>query len=252
MAGSVAYFKVDGPGSQLPVADARAVSTLPRGSCRASGVPYLAGLFVPEDLKGGADAEIKHALVFTLPRSRHIPNSSMDDPPDYVYPATKTETHDFTTNPSALASGERIRLKQEIVDNSGATIDESHYNVKLAPITRIFLRSLREFGAYLVDGGEGFGFSAEDYHTAPLDLSESQIKELIGAEADSELPGDRTKWQVVIDKLNEQLSWELGGDGNHAISFSTKTDDGTVLSNFDAIEDAALPDVNWLRRQTEE
>jgi len=251
-AGGVAYFKVDGPGAQLPVCDARAPTTLPRGSCRATGVPYLAGLFVPEDLALGARSEIAHALAFVLPRLRHIPCPTADDPPDYVYPATNTESHDFIRNPLALAAGQRIRLKQELVDDAGVPIDESEQNDRLAPITQIFFRALRRYGAYLVDGGSAFAFSAEDYHTAWLDLTDQQVNELIGADIHAALPTHKTKWQIVIDKLNEQLSWQVGGGAGHAISFATTLDDGTIQSNFEVIEDATPPDVNWLRHIEED
>lgn len=112
-AGGVAYFRTDSLGTQLPICDARATTTLPRSSSRASGLPYLAGLLTPEDLENGPESAISHPLVFILPRLRHIPDATEKDPPDFVYPATNTETFCYIENPNALAAAllqRRLRL----------------------------------------------------------------------------------------------------------------------------------------------
>ena len=103
-AGSVSVYDLDGLGAHVPGGP-------PTGGGRASGLPYLGGLLIPEDLADGERSVIPHALAFTLPRSRCIPDPAEHDPPNFRYPADRTETTAFTVNPYALASGERIRLK---------------------------------------------------------------------------------------------------------------------------------------------
>jgi len=105
-------------------------------------------------------------------------------PSDYFYPASTTETDFYNTDSDALASGQRIRLKQTIVDEEGQPIDES----ELAPITRMYLAALRDYGAYLVDNAGGFTFYAEDVHTAVLHLSDDEVNALIGAAPGTPLP----------------------------------------------------------------
>ena len=168
-------------------------------SARATGVPLLAGLILPEDVESGV---ISHALAFAIPGLRNL----SDDPQepshaDYFYPATTTEGEFYSTNPHALAAGQRIRLKETIVDENCSPIDEA----SLSPITRMFLAALRNYGAYLVDNAAGFTFYAEDIYTASLDMSEDEVNALIGRPAGTPLPTDKTRWQVVIEKLNREL-----------------------------------------------
>ncbi len=120
---------------------------------------------------------------------------------DYFYPASTTETDFFNTNPFALAAGQRIRLKQTVVDEDGQPIDES----ELAPITHLFLAALRDYGAYLVDNAGGFSFYAEDPHTAVLHLSADQVNSLIGQPNGTALPAGMTKWQIILAKLGQDL-----------------------------------------------
>jgi hypothetical protein len=130
------------------------------------GTPLLAGLILPEDVESGA---ISHALAFAIPGLRNLsPDPYEPIASDYFYPASTTETDYYNTNPNALAAGQRIRLKQSIVDDSGNPIDET----QLAPITRMFLTALRDYGAYLVDNAGGFIFYAEEIKTAVLHLTD--------------------------------------------------------------------------------
>jgi hypothetical protein len=244
MTGGVAWFQTgtDALGCQLPICDARAPGSWPRTSCRASGLPYIGGLLVPEDIEQG---EIRHALTFTMPRLRHIPGFTMDDPPSYVYPASKTETSDFTDNPYALASGMRIRLKETLLDEAGGELDESKDTV--APITRMFFKALREYGAYLVEGGGGFGIAAEDHRTAWLDVPNDEVARLAGLDNVDEMVRKGTaKWQIIMDELNEQLSWKIS-DTSKCIPFGVRRPGGEIVSNFEVVEDVTIPDVNWLR-----
>jgi hypothetical protein len=233
-AGGVAWFQVHGPeahGCQMPVCDARLAGSLPRGSCRATGIPYLAGLLLPEDFLTDA---IHHALVFTLPRLRHTPFVEPDGPPDYYYPATRTETGKYTSDRFALAAGMRIRLKDKVYDSSGKQVDES----ALAPVAYRFLRALREYGAYLVDGGDAFGFATEDVWTGRLQLDAESVAKLVNGDADrmqAEVGSQKTTfWRILMEKLDGELA-------------AAKIPFG---SNFDVIDNAIIPDVNWLRKVT--
>ena len=123
-------------------------------SARATGPPLLAGLILPEDIERGV---IAHALAFAIPGPRNTnPNCPDCDvySSDYFYPASTTEADFFNKNSRSLAAGQRIRLKQAIVDSEGYTIDENLF----APVTRMFLAALRTYGAYLVDSAGGFVF----------------------------------------------------------------------------------------------
>jgi hypothetical protein len=223
-AGFAEFFDVRGPGSNLDTFS----------SASASGVPLLAGLIVPEDIERGA---IQHALAFAVPGMRNLSADRFEPlASNYMYPASTTESDFINTNPNALAGGQRIRLKQSIVDDSGNPIDES----EAAPITRMYLEALRTYGAYLRDNAGGFSFYAEDYHTANLRLSDDEVNALIGEPPGTPLPAGKTKWQIVLEKLNEQLEfipiaygpWTEGQDPATA----------TIgVSNFEVVEPATLP-----------
>jgi hypothetical protein len=160
---------------------------------------------------------IEHALAFSIPGPRNTSNDPSNPlASDYFYPASTTETDSYNTNPYALAAGQRIRLKQAIVGDTGNLINEN----QLAPITRMFLTALRSYGAYLVDNAGGFAFYAEDIHTANLHLSDDQVNALIGQPPGTPLPTGKTKWQIVIERLNQDLEqipiaygpWQAGQD----------------------------------------
>ena len=227
-AGVIDFFDVSGPG----------VETEGGYSARAVGTPLLAGMLLPEDVENGA---IEHALACAIPRTRNLsPDPFEPAASDYFYPASTTETDYYSTNPLALASGQRIRLKQSIVDEDGNSIDES----ELAPITRMFLAALRNYGVYVVDNADGFSFTAEDIHTANLALSNDEVNELIGESAGTPLPENKTKWQLAMEKLTEELEriplasgpwWEYVADGGDptAATFG--------VANFEIIEPATEP-----------
>jgi hypothetical protein len=223
-AGVVDFFDVRGSGSS------------PDGyySARAVGTPLLAGLILPEDVENG---EIAHALAFAIPGPRNTnwdpfePKSS-----DYFYPVSTTETDFYNKDKDALASGQRIRLKQKLYDEEGDLINED----ELAPITIMYLTALRDYGAYLVDNAGGFTFYAEDVHSAVLDLSEDEINALIGQAAGTPLPEDMTKWQIVIERLGVDL--ELiplaVGLGDEV----PKPKNAEIeISNFEVVEPATVP-----------
>ncbi|MBC8194022.1 MAG: hypothetical protein ISR58_17890 [Anaerolineales bacterium] len=203
-------------------------------SARAVGTPLLAGLILPEDIESG---EIAHALSFAIPGPRNTSRDPYEPKKsDYFYPASTTETDFYNTDPNALASGQRIRLKQTIVDGNGEAIDEN----ELAPITRIYLKALREYGAYLVDNAGGFSFYAEDIHTAVLNLSDDEINILIGEPSGTSLPARMTKWQIVIEKLGVDLELipfavSLGDNESHPSSVEIK------IANFEVVKPAIIP-----------
>ena len=204
-------------------------------SARAMGPPLLGGLLVPEDVESGV---IAHALGFAVPGPRNLSNDpSEPSDSDWFYPASTTETDFFSTDPDAIAAGQRIRLKPETVDEEGSIIDESG----LAPITRMFLQAMRDYGAYLIDASGGFSFSAEDIDTADLAVSDDEVNELIGAPVGTPLPTDQTKWHVAMQTLAADLEliplaagpWqEYGPDGRNPATATFS------ISNFEVVEPA--------------
>jgi hypothetical protein len=224
-AGAADFFDVRGSGVNVDT----------YSSARATGPPLLAGLILPEDIESGA---ISHALAFAIPGPR---NTSSDpyEPilSDYFYPASTTETDYYNTNPNALAAGQRIRLKQAIVDDLGDPIDED----QLAPITRMFLAALRTYGAYLVDNAGGFIFYAEEITTADLHLSDEEVNALIGEPPGVPLPAGKTKWEVVIEILNDEvvaIPLAYGPDVQDPATAEITT------ANFEVVEPATEPTGN--------
>ncbi len=200
-------------------------------SARAAGTPLLAGLIVPEDVESGA---IAHALALAIPGLRSTSgNPQQPSPNDWMWPTSTTETDFINTDPTALAAGQRLRLKAQVLDEDGLVIDEQ----TLAPITRMFLGALRSHGAILVDNAGGFSFSAEDVHTARLDLSDAQVAALAGLD---ELPGGVRRWAVVMEALNDDLeripfavSDFADGDDPAAATLET--------ANYEVVEPATAP-----------
>ncbi len=219
--GYIDFFDARGPGLNLDT----------YSSARAMGTPLLAGLILPEDVERGT---IAHALAFAIPRPRNLSSDPFEPlASDYFYPASTTETDFYSTDPNALAAGQRIRLKQTIVDDEGNPIDEN----QLPPISRMFLTALRTYGAYLVDNADGFTFSAEDIHTAVLNLSDDRVNALIGQAPGTPLVGGKTKWQIVIDKLNETLETIPFAYGPWPADQDPATATITV-ANFEVVEPA--------------
>ncbi|MFQ5398454.1 MAG: hypothetical protein ACE5E7_02530 [Anaerolineae bacterium] len=223
-AGVVAFFDAGGAGAS---ADGWF-------SARAHGTPLLAGLILPEDIESG---QIAHALAFAIPGPRNLSRDPYEPlPSDYFYPASTTETDFYNTNPMALAAGQRIRLKQSLVDEDGQPIDESEF----APITRMFLAALRDYGAYLVDNAGGFSFYAEDMHTAVLHLSDDEINALTGQPPGAPLPDDMTKWEIVLEALGNDLERIP-----FAISPGDEEPDPETAqveaANFEVVEPAVVP-----------
>ncbi|NQV13328.1 MAG: hypothetical protein HQ530_03435, partial [Parcubacteria group bacterium] len=200
-------------------------------SARATGAPLLAGLLLPEDVESGT---IAHALAFSIPGPR---NTSVDPSSpssgDYSYPMATTETDFYSTNPDALAPGQRIRLKQSLVDTDNDSINED----QLSPITQMFLATLRTYGGYVADNAGGFTFYSEDIHTANLDMTNAEVNALIGQPAGTALPAGKTKWQVVMEKLNEEMETIPLASGDYEgqnASMATYT-----TANFEIVSSAA-------------
>ncbi len=218
-AGGYDFFDVYGAGSNYPNK---------WFSARAMGTPLLAGLILPEDVAVG---EIKHALSFATHYPRNMNSSTPWQPytSDWFYPASYTETGFCEDDSDALAGGQRLRLRNKIVGTSGSTINENN----LAPITKMFIKALRTYGAYLVDNAQGFSFYAEDIHTGVLDLPLSKVNQLIGKASGTPLPAGKTKWQVVMEKLNTQVGQFSFGYGSSSSSMDT--------ANFDVVTPAKKP-----------
>jgi hypothetical protein len=226
-AGMVDFFDVHGAGAN-PAGNEYA-------SARASGVPLLAGLILPEDVESGA---ISHALACGIPNPRNINRDSPVEGVDYFHPASRPEETFFNSDPNAVAQGQRIRLKPTLVDEEGAAIDET----ELAPITRMFLAALRTYGAYVLDNAGGFSFSAEDIHSAVLRLSDDEVNTLIGQPVGTSLPSDKSKWQTVLDKLSDEDQL-----GRIPFAFGPWTDGqdpataAIVTANFEVVDPAIPP-----------
>lgn len=221
-AGAVDFFDVRGSGA----------NTAPCSSARAMGTPLLAGLILPEDVQSG---EIAHALAFAIPGPRNLASApSAPLTSDYSYPASWTETDFYSTDPSALAAGQRIRLKPSLVDRDGNPLDET----QLAPITRMFLQALRVYGAYLVDGSGSLSFAAEDIHSANLQLSDDQVNALIGQPAGTPLASGQTKWRIVMERLDldlEQIPVAYGPGSQDPTTATFQT------ANLEVVEPATVP-----------
>ncbi len=224
-AGAIDYFDLRGTG----------VNPDGYSSAAAMGVPLLAGLIIPEDVASG---EISHALHLLIPGPRNLSPDPMEPlPSDYFSPASTTETDYYSTRPTALAAGQRLRMKNALVDEEGEPIDET----TLAPITRMFIKAFREYGAYLVDNGSGFTIKAEDIHTAPLNVSDDELNRLIGQPSGTALPSGKTKWQIVLETLNEELEIIPFAHGPWTDGQAPSTA-AITRANFEVVEQAlALP-----------
>lgn len=241
--GAVDYFDVRGPGAN------------PTGyySARAAGTPLLAGLLVPEDIEAGT---IEHALALSMPRPRNTNRLSPNNPnpEDIVYPASQVESDYFNTNPLAIAQGQRLRLKDALIiadepydEVFGITTATPIADLPVAPITRMFLEGLHNYGAYVVDNADSFGFYAEDSHTANLHLSDDEVNALIGEPLDTTLPAGLTKWQIVMEQLNEDLNripLASGGDAPwwEYEQIGRNPGNATIgYANFEVVAPAAQP-----------
>lgn len=223
-AGAIDFFDVRGEGVNMDG----------YSSARAHGTPLLAGMLLPEDVSSGA---IAHALAFAIPGPRNLANDPYEPlASDYFYPATTTEGDFYNTNASALAAGQRIRLKSTIVDGEGNIVDQD----QLSPASRMVLTALQNYGAYLVDNAGGFVFYAEDIHTANLNLTDDEVNVLIGNLPETPLPSDKTKWQLVMETLAYELEsipiaygpWSDGQNPAHA---------AVSVANFEVVEPAVQP-----------
>ena len=223
-AGVVDFFDVHGPG----------VNADTWYSARAHGTPLLAGMILPEDIASGV---IAHALAFAIPGPRNLASDPYEPlTSDYFYPASTTEGDFYNTNASALAAGQRIRLKTTIVDDEGNAVNEA----LLAPVAQMVLAALRTYGAYLVDNSGGFTFYAEDIHTGNLNLTADVVNALIGQPPGTPLATGKTKWQIVLETLDNELAlipiaygpWTDGQDPATAVM---------TTANFEVVEPAAIP-----------
>ncbi len=203
-------------------------------SARAHGTPLLGGLLLPEDFQQG---RIAHALGFAIPGPRNLSNDPYEPrSSDYFYPASTTEGDFYSTNPLALAAGQRIRLKNTIVDEEGRLVDES----QLTPASQMLLTALRDYGAYLVDNAGGFVFYAEDIHSANLNLSMPEVNALTGRPADAPLPDGKTKWQLVMEAIAGDLEYIPIAYGPWEEGQNPATAPVTTY-NFEVVEPAVQP-----------
>ena len=219
-AGSVAKFKLNKSG----------ISHEGQFSARASGTPLMAGLLIPEDFKMGS---IRHALSFAIPGPKNTCTAPYICTNPHIYPATHTEDTYYSTNINAITMGQRIRLKSGALKNKdGQTINEK----LLSPATRKVLKALRNYGAYLVDNSGGFTFYAEDSATGKLDVNLRVLNWYIREPKGTPLPANKTAWQVLIEKVSDELSQipiAFGNFNGHNASTATISH-----YNFEVIEPA--------------
>lgn len=102
-------------------------------STDAAGLPIFPGLVRYDEVY--EQKEIKHALRFTVPRSRKA----------YVYPARHYASSD--TDPQLPPMGMRVRLK--------ASFDISKYS----PPVQVILGALKKYGMFVADNGGGWFLS---------------------------------------------------------------------------------------------
>ncbi|MEK6333337.1 MAG: hypothetical protein AABM67_00205 [Acidobacteriota bacterium] len=102
-------------------------------SSDAAGLPVFPGLVRYDEVY--EQKEIKHALRFTVSRSRKA----------YVYPARHHAGHD--TSPNLPPMGMRVRLK--------ASFDISTFS----PPIQVILRALKKYGMFVADNGGGWFLS---------------------------------------------------------------------------------------------
>lgn len=223
-AGALDFFDVRGPG----------VNADTLSSARAHGTPLLAGMILPEDIASGT---IAHALGFAIPGPRNLASDPYEPlTSDYFYPTSTTEGDFYNINANSLAAGQRIRLKSTIVDDEGNWVDEN----QLSPVSQMVLTALRDYGAYLVDNAGGFVFYAEDVHSANLNLSDDALNALIGQPSNTPLPANKTKWQIVMETLDNELSlipiaYGPWTDGQNPATATIST------ANFEVVAPATQP-----------
>lgn len=102
-------------------------------SADAAGLPVFPGLVRYDEVF--EQREIKHALRFTVPRSRRA----------YVFPARHFASGD--PNPNLPPMGMRVRLK--------ASFDISKYS----PANQVILLALKKYGMFVADNGPGWFLS---------------------------------------------------------------------------------------------
>lgn len=102
-------------------------------SADAAGLPIFPGLVRYDEVF--EQREIKHALRFTVPRSRRA----------YVFPARHFASGD--PNPDLPPMGMRVRLK--------ASFDISKYSAA----NQVILRALKKYGMFVADNGPGWFLS---------------------------------------------------------------------------------------------
>ena len=102
-------------------------------SADAAGLPIFPGLVRYDEVF--EQREIKHALRFTVPRTRRA----------YIYPARHYASGD--TDPNLPPMGMRVRLK--------TSFDISKYE----PPIQVILRALKKYGMFVADNGGGWFLS---------------------------------------------------------------------------------------------
>jgi hypothetical protein len=109
------------------------------------------------------------------------------------------------------------------------------------------LKALQQYGAYLVDGGRGFAFVAEDYRTANLKMERDDLLELVGYSDDPGpdiVPVDPTPsqvWAIALEELNASLNGYGRFCPQNRLTFGFGDNTNGYHMNFEGVEDLEVP-----------
>ena len=133
---------------------------------RAAGVPSLAGLIRRHELNDGLPA-FRHALAMSLTYD------GLSPAPAYVYPATSADTGAMQQNTGAIPQGALVMLPPSFDAES-----IGH------PILRKVARTLKLYGAYVVDRNEGTPYAIYVENGAGFDLHGGGWNNAVAADLD--------------------------------------------------------------------
>ena len=134
-ASRIDVWDLDGTGTRTPFSGKRWWT----GGARGSGMPLIAGLIRPEEIKAGV---INHALAFACPNIRVSPYDP--DRPQLCKPAHRSDGRQIGF--TYLPMGARMQLDPNLdLDKLG-----------LSRTSKIIAKAMQTYGMYLCDGANGF------------------------------------------------------------------------------------------------
>ncbi len=127
-------------------------SGIGRGGVRIYGGSAVGGLWRTGEVEAGA----WHALALSLPVDVLAP--------EFVWPATELSTSREDSMIGAVPVGQHVAIPQDVDEHVAST-----------PAGRALLRTLRDYGAFVVDHASGFALYAEPGAEAEIDGMRSDI-----------------------------------------------------------------------------